>query len=111
MLPTKFRFICLSSFKGEYFIEIDQSETRIACGGHVIHWVFPKFDDHLTAESGTFWHLLLHNDVARGCIFVIENSNKCKAVICSAPFIYFSIVEKETHVLDNGSKPVPKFSE
>ena len=27
--------IWLSSFKGEYFLEIDQSETRIACGGHV----------------------------------------------------------------------------
>jgi hypothetical protein len=25
----------LSSFKGEDFLEIDQSETRIACGGHV----------------------------------------------------------------------------
>jgi hypothetical protein len=35
MLPTKFRFIWLSSFKGEDFLEIDQSETRIACGGHV----------------------------------------------------------------------------
>ena len=32
---TKFRFIWLSSFKGEDFLEIDQSETRIACGGHV----------------------------------------------------------------------------
>jgi hypothetical protein len=27
--------IWLSSFKGEDFLEIDQSETRIACGGHV----------------------------------------------------------------------------
>jgi hypothetical protein len=35
MLPTKFRFIWQSSFKGEDFFEIDQSETRIACGGHV----------------------------------------------------------------------------
>jgi hypothetical protein len=49
MLPTKLRFIWLSSFKGEDFLEIDQSETskgedfleidqsetRIACGGHV----------------------------------------------------------------------------
>ena len=31
MLPTKFRFIWLSSFKGEDFLEIDQSETRIPC--------------------------------------------------------------------------------
>jgi hypothetical protein len=32
MLPTMFRFIWLSSFKGEDFLDIDQSETRIACG-------------------------------------------------------------------------------
>jgi hypothetical protein len=31
MLPTKFQFIWLSSFKGEDFLQIDQSETRIAC--------------------------------------------------------------------------------
>ena len=35
MLPTKFQFIWLSSFKGD-FLEIYQSETRIACGGHVL---------------------------------------------------------------------------
>jgi hypothetical protein len=35
MLPTKFRFIWPSGFRGEDFLEIDQSETRIACGGHV----------------------------------------------------------------------------
>ena len=28
MLPTKFRFIWLTSFKGEDFLEIDQSETK-----------------------------------------------------------------------------------
>jgi hypothetical protein len=27
MLPTKFRFIWLGSFRGEDFLEIDQSET------------------------------------------------------------------------------------
>jgi hypothetical protein len=35
MLPTKFRFIWKSGFIGEYFLELDQSETRIACSGHV----------------------------------------------------------------------------
>jgi hypothetical protein len=35
MLPTKFRFICQSGFREEYFLEINQSETRIAFGGHV----------------------------------------------------------------------------
>jgi hypothetical protein len=34
MLPTKFRIIWQSGFKGD-FLEIDQSESRIACGGHV----------------------------------------------------------------------------
>jgi hypothetical protein len=28
-------FIWPNGFKGEEFLEIDQSETRIACGGHV----------------------------------------------------------------------------
>jgi hypothetical protein len=35
MLPTKFRFIWPSGFRGEDLLEINQSETRIACGGHV----------------------------------------------------------------------------
>jgi hypothetical protein len=33
--PTKFRFIWQSGFRGEDFLEINQSETRIVCGGHV----------------------------------------------------------------------------
>jgi hypothetical protein len=35
MLPTKFRFIWQSDFRGDDFLEINQSETRIACGGHI----------------------------------------------------------------------------
>jgi hypothetical protein len=35
MLPTKFRFIWPSGFRGEDFLEINQSETRMACGIHV----------------------------------------------------------------------------
>jgi hypothetical protein len=37
MLPTKFQFIWQSglNFREEDFLEINQSETRIACGGHV----------------------------------------------------------------------------
>jgi hypothetical protein len=34
MLPTEFWFIWSSGFR-EDFLEIDQSETRIACGGYV----------------------------------------------------------------------------
>jgi hypothetical protein len=33
MLPTKFQFIWPSGFRDENFLEIDQSEIRIACGG------------------------------------------------------------------------------
>ena len=35
MDPTKFRFIWQSGFRGEDFLEIDQSETRIVGGDHV----------------------------------------------------------------------------
>jgi hypothetical protein len=35
MLSTKFQFIWENGFRGEDFLEIDQSETRMACGGHV----------------------------------------------------------------------------
>ena len=34
MHPTKFRIIWQSSFRGEDFLEINQSETRIVSGGH-----------------------------------------------------------------------------
>jgi hypothetical protein len=32
---TKFQFSWPSGFREKDFLEIDQSETRIACGGHV----------------------------------------------------------------------------
>jgi hypothetical protein len=36
MLPPKLWFIWQSGFRGEdFFLEINQSETRMACGGHV----------------------------------------------------------------------------
>jgi hypothetical protein len=42
MRPTKFRFIWPSGFGGKDFLEIDQSETRIAYGGHVYKWIGTK---------------------------------------------------------------------
>ena len=42
MLPTKIRFIWLSSFREEDFLEIKQSETRIVCVGHVCEWIGMK---------------------------------------------------------------------
>jgi hypothetical protein len=35
ILPTKYRFIWSIGFRVDIFLEINQSETRIACGGHV----------------------------------------------------------------------------
>jgi hypothetical protein len=43
MLPTKFRFILLSGFRGEDFLEINQSETRIVCGSHVCKRIGTKW--------------------------------------------------------------------
>ena len=43
MLPTKFRFIWQSYFSGEDFLEINQSETRIVCGGHVCKRIGTKW--------------------------------------------------------------------
>jgi hypothetical protein len=42
MLPTKFRFIWQSGFRGEDFLEINQSETRIVCGSHVCERIRTK---------------------------------------------------------------------
>jgi hypothetical protein len=42
MLPAKFGFIWPSSFRGEDFFNISQSETRIALGGHIC-WRLPFF--------------------------------------------------------------------
>jgi hypothetical protein len=36
MLPIKFQFIWPSGFRGEDLFKISQSETRIACGGHLL---------------------------------------------------------------------------
>jgi hypothetical protein len=41
--PAKFRFIWQSSFRGEDFLEINQSETRIVCGGHVCKRIHRQF--------------------------------------------------------------------
>jgi hypothetical protein len=40
MLPTKFRFICQSGFRGDDFLEINQSDTRIAI--LVSDWLISK---------------------------------------------------------------------
>jgi hypothetical protein len=49
MIPTMFRFIWSSGFRGEDFLEINQSETRIVCGGHVCQRI------------GTKWAIFIEN--------------------------------------------------
>ena len=43
MLSTKFQFIWSCGFRGEDFLEINQSETSIACGGHVFQRIETKW--------------------------------------------------------------------
>jgi hypothetical protein len=43
MLPTKFRNHLAKWFQRRRFLEINQSETRIACGGHVCKWIGTKW--------------------------------------------------------------------
>ena len=43
MLSTKFPFIWESGFRGEDFLEINQSETRMACGNHVCKQIGTKW--------------------------------------------------------------------
>jgi hypothetical protein len=50
MLPTKFRFIWQSGYRGEDSLEINQSETRIACGGHVCQRKIFSSETVLTSE-------------------------------------------------------------
>jgi hypothetical protein len=42
MLTTKFRSVWPSGFRGDDFLEINQSETRIAYGGHVCYRIGTK---------------------------------------------------------------------
>ena len=42
MLPTKLQFIWQSGFREEDFLEINQSETRIAFGSHVCQRIGTK---------------------------------------------------------------------
>jgi hypothetical protein len=58
MLPTKVRLIWLGSFRGEDFLDIDQSETRIACGGHVCYPIGTKstiFIEDIPAKFRLIW--------------------------------------------------------
>ena len=54
MLPTKFRFIWQSGFREEDFLEINQSETRIAFGGHACQRIGTKLAICIKTFQGCF---------------------------------------------------------
>jgi hypothetical protein len=56
MLPTKFRFIWQSGFR-EDFLEINQSETRIAFDGHVCQWIGTKLAVFIMFLIGRFLNI------------------------------------------------------
>jgi hypothetical protein len=58
MLPAKFGSIWPSSFRGEDFFNISQSETRIALGGHIC-WRNGIKLLHLIPFGQQTWPLLL----------------------------------------------------
>ena len=65
MFPTKFQFIQPSGFRGEDFLEIDQSETRIAYGGHVckrIETIWAKFIEDLPQMLPTKFRFIWPSD-------------------------------------------------
>jgi hypothetical protein len=54
MLPTKFQFIWTSGFGEDFFLEIDQPETRIAYGSHVCLWIGTKCAIFITTFNRCF---------------------------------------------------------
>jgi hypothetical protein len=58
-LPTKFRFIWPSGFRGEDFLEINQSETRMACGGHFCYRIGTKWALFIEDRRLLTFHILI----------------------------------------------------
>ena len=66
MLPTKWRFIWQNGFRGEFFLEINQSETRIVCGGHVCKRIRTKwaiFIEDLLPSFDSFGTVVLEETI------------------------------------------------
>jgi hypothetical protein len=57
MFPTEFRFISPGGFREKYFLEIDQSETKISCGSHVCLRIGMKLaifiEDHMAITGNS----------------------------------------------------------
>ena len=60
MIPTKFWFIWPSGFRGEDFLEIDQSKTRNAYGGHVYYRIAEMSNRHRGSSIYVSYQVLVH---------------------------------------------------
>jgi hypothetical protein len=67
MLLSYFLFIWLLGFRGEDFLEINQSETRIACGGHVCQAIL--ITDWLISKKSSLKLLVQMNQDLVGSIY------------------------------------------
>ena len=85
MLPTKFRFIWPSRYRGEDSLEIGQSETIITYGGHVCQrigtkWAF--FIEDLQRMSLTEFRFIWQIGF-KGDIFLEINQSETK-IVCGS---------------------------
>jgi hypothetical protein len=75
VLPTKFWFICLSSFREKRFLQIDQPKTRIAYGSHVCQLIGTKWKiEDLTQMLPTKFDFIWLNGFRRKALLEIDQS-------------------------------------
>ena len=82
MLPTKSLSIWQSGFRGEDLLEINQSETRIAYGGHVYQQIGTKsafFIEDLPRMPPTEFRFIWQSGL-RGDNFLEINQSETKIV-------------------------------
>ena len=60
MLPTKFRFIWPSGFRGEDVLEIDEPDSRIGCGRHVLTDRDKMSNRYRGPYIGAAYHISVH---------------------------------------------------
>jgi hypothetical protein len=68
MLPTKFQFFWESGFRGEDHLEINQSKTRMAYGGHT-----PPLNPPLNTHLNDIRIFLFFTPRGVGSLFVHAN--------------------------------------
>ena len=84
-------------FRGEDYLEINQSETRIACGGHVCYWIGTKlaiFIENLPSMLPTKFRFIWETDSEEK---IIEKSiNQKQELPVAAMFVNGSKLNEQT---------------